>query len=182
MPNLSEHPISTENVFSGVLLDVHRDVVRTPNGREAVREWIDHPGASAVIPVFEDGTTLLLKQYRYPARQTFLEVPAGKIDPGESPEEAAARELEEETGYRAGRLVSLGSFFPCIGYSNEEIHFFLALDLEQGERQPESDEFLETIILPLLQAVEWGREGKIGDMKTALGLARSLRSLQDATL
>jgi len=100
MSNLNETQLSSEQLVDGVLLEAFRDEVRLPDGDTSVREWIDHPGASAIVPVFEDGHTLLVRQFRYPPRRTFLEVPAGKLDkPGEDPEDVAARELEEETGW-----------------------------------------------------------------------------------
>ena len=167
MNDLTEYPVSTQDVFTGVLLHVYRDLVMTPDGRHSVREWIDHPGAAAIVPWFDDGTTLLVRQYRYAVRRTFLETPAGKLDSfQEPPERAAARELEEETGWRAGRLVRLGSFYPCIGYSNEIIHIFIAMDLRKSTRRPEAGEFLEVVRMPLAEA----GAGELQDMKTVLAL------------
>ena len=120
-PDLTERTLSSETVFNGDLLHVCRDIVETPSG-EAVREYITHPGASAVVPVFADGTTLLVRQYRYAARREFLEIPAGKIDPGETPESAAARELSEEVGLRSDAWTALGAVYTTVGYSDELIH------------------------------------------------------------
>ncbi len=169
--NLSETTLSSVVLADGVLLKARRDTVRLPDGGESVREWIDHPGASAVVPVFDDGTTLLVRQFRYPPRREFLEVPAGKIDiPGESPSDVARRELEEETGWRAGRLVELGSLFPCIGYSNEIIHFFLGFDLEVGQKNLSHGEFIENVRIPFVEAVSKAQRGEIHDMKSAAAL------------
>ena len=177
MKELIEHTIRSSRVFSGILLEVYRDNVEMPDGREAVREWIDHPGASAVVPVFEDRTTLLVEQYRYASRRTFLEVPAGKLDPGESPETTAVRELEEETGWKAGRLVSLGALYPCIGYSNEVIHVFMAQDLTESAGMHDDDEFLTLKRLPLLQVEQILQAGEFLDMKTALALRMAFEYL-----
>ncbi|GIV59931.1 NUDIX hydrolase [Rhodocaloribacter litoris] len=171
MTDLQEKPLSSTPVYDGVLLKVRRDEVRLPDGGTSVREWIDHPGAAAVVPLFPDGTTLLVRQFRYPPRRTFLEVPAGKLDvAGEDPATVARRELEEETGYRAGRLTALGALYPCIGYSNEVIHFFLAEDLTAGERDLSDGEFLEPVPVLLAEAVAQARRGELHDMKTVAAL------------
>lgn len=171
MRDLTESTVSSEKLVDGKLLKVYRDEARLPGGGVSVREWIDHPGASAVVPLFPDGSTLLIRQFRYPPRRTFLEVPAGKLDvEGEDPAEVAARELEEETGWIAGRIEPLGSFYPCIGYSNEVIHFFVAEDLRQGETQLGEGELVEPVPLPFAEAVAMARRGEILDMKTAAAL------------
>ena len=168
--DLTEHTLSTEPVYDGALLHVRRDRVRTPSGGESVREWIAHPGASAVVPLHADGTTVLIRQYRYPPRREFLEVPAGKLDPGEAPEAAAARELAEEVGLRAARWTPLGPTFPGIGYSDEVIHLFLAEDLAEAAGETDDDEHVVPVRMPLAEAVARARRGEIADGKTALAL------------
>ena len=171
MPDLTETPLRSEQLVDGKLLKVHRDEVRVPDGTTSVREWIDHPGASAVVPLFSDGTTLLIRQFRYPPRRAFLEVPAGKLDQqGEVPEEVAARELEEETGWTARRFTHLASLHPCIGYSNEVIHFFLARDLSEGTQDLSEGEFVEVVTMGFEEAVAQARRGEISDMKSAMAL------------
>lgn len=169
--HLEETTVSSDKLLAGKLLHVYRDIARLPDGREAVREWIKHPGASAVVALFDDDTVLMIEQFRYPPRRAFLEVPAGKLDAeGEDPAETAQRELEEETGYRAGTLVRLGSTYPCIGYSDEVIHIFLARDLMPGTRALAEGEHLEVVRRPFAAVVEEARRGGIADMKSALAL------------
>lgn len=168
---LTETPIQSDAVYDGVLLHVRRDRVRLPDGGESVREWIDHPGASAVLPLFEDGSVLLIRQFRYPPRQEFLEVPAGKFDtPGEDPIDLAKREMAEEVGLAASRWTHLATTHPCIGYSNEVIHLFLAEDLTEVEVHVDEDEFVDPVRMPLSEAVELARSGHVLDAKSALTL------------
>ncbi|HEX9952505.1 MAG TPA: NUDIX hydrolase [Rubricoccaceae bacterium] len=168
--DLTEHTLSTEPVFDGALLHVRRDRVRTPGGGESVREWIEHPGAAAVVPLYADGTTVLIRQYRYPPRREFLEVPAGKLDPGETPETAAARELSEEVGLQATRWTPLGPTYPGIGYSDEVIHLFLAEGIEDASGTTDDDEHVVPVRMPITEAVAMARRGDIADGKTALAL------------
>ena len=171
MPDLTETTLRSEQLFEGTFLKVFRDEARLPDGTTAVREWVGHPGGAAVVPLFEDGTTRLVRQYRYVSRRVGLEVPAGKADyEGEDPEAVAARELEEEIGWRAGRLVLLGSFYPCVGYSNECIHVFLALDLAKVKQRLGRDEFLEVVTMPFDEAVAMARRGDLPDMKSVAAL------------
>lgn len=166
---LKEVAVSSELLVDGILLKAYRDRVRLPDGQTSVREWVAHLGASAVVPLFADGTTCLVRQYRYAPQRVFLEVPAGKLDhPGEAPEDVALRELEEETGYQAKTLHALGSFYPCIGYSNECIHVFVAKDLQHKQQNLDAGERLEVVRLPFAAAVEKARRGELLDMKTAL--------------
>lgn len=170
-PKLAETRISGRDVFRGKLLDVKQDTVRLPDGGEALREYIVHPGAVMVIPVLPDGRLLLERQYRYPLARVLIEFPAGKLDPGEDPLTAAQRELLEETGYRAGRWRHLLTMHPVVSYSNEEIAIYLADELEEvAAAAPDHGEFLETLIATRAEALEWMRRGDITDAKTQLGL------------
>ena len=181
MSDLTETSLDSESVFSGRLLHVYRDQVTLPDGSTGTREWIDHPGASAVVPLFEDGTTMLIRQFRFPPRRTFMEVPAGKFDtPNESPKEVARRELKEETGLDARTLVDAGSFHPCIGYSNEVIHVFVARNLSQGEQSLSDSEFVEPVRLPFSEAVARARAGTLNDMKTITALVRAQALIEDS--
>jgi len=169
---LRETGISSEAVYSGALLVVRRDRVRLPDGRESVREYIRHPGASAVVPIHGNGDVVLLRQFRYPAGKVFIEVPAGKRDPGESPETTAIRELLEEAGVRAGKVVQIGHFYPGIGYSDEVIHIFAGTDLEETPSATDEDEFVRPFRVPFEEAVRMVHAGEIDDAKTAICLLR----------
>ena len=172
--DLTEHKIESTQLVDGKLLKVFRDRVRLPDGGESEREWIDHPGAAAVVPLLQNGDVVLVRQFRYPVGHDFIEIPAGKIDvPGESPVEVAHRELEEESGYRAGSLTKLGAFHMAIGYSNEVIYLFLAEDLEAASSETEDDEFVEPFRLPFAEAVAMARRGEILDSKSAVALLRA---------
>ena len=177
--DLTETSVSSESVFDGALLHAYRDTVRLPDGRTATREWIDHPGAVAVVPIFENGDTMLIRQFRFPPRRAFLEVPAGKFDHDDEPPEAVGtRELKEETGLSAERMTAVGSFFPCIGYSNEVIHVYVAESLTQGAQELTDDEFVEPVRLPFAEAVTRAKSGSLGDMKTITALTRAHYALQ----
>lgn len=171
--SLIEKQISSEKVFSGTLLHVYKDQAELPDGSSSVREWIDHPGASAVLPVFESGEVQLVRQFRYPLQEVFTEVPAGKIDPGEDPLITAKRELEEEAGVRAKNWTSLGKFHPCIGYTNEIIHLYLAWGLETFDNHVDEDEFLHPVRMPFQEALSGVINGKITDGKTITAIMRA---------
>ena len=168
--DLSETFLEGEQVFSGRLLEVHRDRVRLPDGSEGVREYIRHPGAVAIVALFDDGRVLLERQFRYPLRREFIEIPAGKLEPGEEYLATAKRELLEETGYVAAEWRRLGLIHNAIGYSDEGIEIWLARGLELREQKLAEGEFLEVFSLPLAEAQAMARDGRITDVKTIAGL------------
>lgn len=165
---LREERISSKSVFKGKLLDVFEDRVRLPSGKEATREYIKHQGASAVLPFFDNGDVMLVRQFRYPLDQVFLEVPAGKIDPDEDPTSTAKRELKEETGITCGKLKQLDYFYPSIGYTNEIIHLYVGWELEETEQKIDEHEFLQKHRLSFQKAHQMALNGEITDSKTAL--------------
>ena len=170
MKDLTEHFVAGERVFDGKLLKVYRDRVRLPDGSEGTREYIRHPGAVAIVPLFEDGRVLLERQFRYPHRREFIEVPAGKVDPGEPPLGTAKRELLEETGYTAQEWTRLGVLHTAIAYTDEAIELFVARKLSLSERKLVAGEFLEVFSVPLGEAIQMIRDGRITDAKTVAAL------------
>jgi ADP-ribose pyrophosphatase len=165
--------LGSREIYRGRTFDVDVDRVRLPNGKEMEMELVHHRGAAAVVPVLEDGTVLLVRQYRYATGGWLLEIPAGKIDGGEPPEACAARETEEETGYRAGKLEPLGWIWTTPGFADEKIWLYLATDLEPAEQGLEDDEVLSIEKMPLEEAVEKACRGEIHDAKSAVALMRA---------
>ena len=157
---------SSKAVFSGRLLNVFLDEVKLPDNSFSTREWIRHPGACAVVPIFEDGSIMLLKQFRYPPRKVFIEVPAGKIDAGEDPAVTAERELLEESGVKCENLVHVGHFYPAIGYADEIIHSYVAWGLTVEKQNTDDDEFLKPYRIPYQKAIDMIESGEITDAKT----------------
>ncbi len=170
MKDLTEHFVSGEQVFDGKLLKVYRDVVRLPDGSQGAREYIRHPGAVAIVALFDDERVLLERQYRYPQRREFIEIPAGKLEPNEPHLETAKRELLEETGYTAAEWTRLGVVHTAIAYTDEAIELYLARKLTRGERRLDDGEFLELLTVPLDEAIGMIRDGAITDVKTVAAL------------
>ena len=168
--DFTEKKISSHAAYRGRMLKVNEDEVTLPDGSTAHREYVLHPGAAIILPLFDDGSVLLERQFRYPVGQHLYELPAGKLEAGEPPMETAKRELLEETGYVAAEWRELGRLYPCVGYSDEQIDFFLARRLEFKGAQLDEGEFLETLRVPLAESVDWIRRGRITDTKTILGL------------
>lgn len=170
-------------VYRGRVFDVELDRVRFPDGSTGELEMIRHPGAAAVLPMYRPGewgggdeaAVVLLRQYRYAAGGELWEVPAGKLDPGESPESCARRELEEEAGLRARELRRLTTVYTTPGFTDEVIHLFVALGLEPGEMRHEESEFIERHDFKLEQALEMVTSGQINDAKTICTLLCAVR-------
>lgn len=166
--SLIETPISSLLVHDG-FLKLFQDQVLLPDGNRSQREYIQHPGAAMIMPVLDDGRVLMIEQYRYPVKKTFLEFPAGKIDLPESSVETAHRELHEEVGFKAKTLEHLTSIHPVIGYSTEIIDLFVATGLENIGRKLEQDEFLNPVIMTIDQLEEKIWNSEITDVKTQIG-------------
>lgn len=167
--HLIETHLDGEIVYKGAFLKIMRDEVRLPDGQGAIREYAVHPGAVMVIPLFDDGSVLLERQFRYPVGQVMVEFPAGKLDPNEGGLACARRELKEETGYSAREYVFLARIHPVISYSTEFIDIYLATGLTEGEANLDAGEFLEVIRTPFAELLEWIRRGDITDVKTLVG-------------
>jgi ADP-ribose pyrophosphatase len=168
--------LATRRAYSGKVINVDVDRVRFPNGNEGELEMVRHPGASAVLPFLsdpggDDPQVLLIRQYRYAADGFIYEVPAGKLDEGEDPEVCARRELLEETGCQAERVERLTTIYTTPGFTDEQIHLFMATGVTRGEAQGrEADEILEVETLPLSRALELVERGEIQDSKTIVSL------------
>lgn len=168
--DFTETAIASQVVYDGVLLKVIQDKVRLPDGGEAVREYIRHPGACMMLAFVDPETILLERQFRYPMQRHFIELPAGKIEHNEDPLLTAQRELQEECGYEAGEWRHLATLHPCIGYADERIELFLARDLKHVGHALDDGEFLEVFPLKVDEALEWVREGRITEAKAVTGL------------
>lgn len=167
---LSEEILNSRPVWNGAFLRAEDLTVRLPNGRIAQRDVVRHPGAVAVIALTSDGKIVLVHQYRTPLEQVTLEIPAGKLDPGEDPEDAAARELREETGYVAGRMAYLCPVAMAPGYSDEVIHLYMAMGLTFVGARPDDDEFVHVDLVDLDEMVDAVLDGKVIDAKTVVGI------------
>lgn len=170
--SLHEETVRSELVYQGVFLRVMKDRARVPDGSEHPREWVMHPGASAIVAIADDARVLVERQFRYPMGREYIEIPAGKIDPGETPLQTARRELLEETGYSANWWAPLTRIHPAIGFSNEVIHLFIARDLGQHAKGPSPDagEHIEIEWVTLGSLVDALRSGRLPDVKTQIGV------------
>ena len=168
--DLTETQVDTALVYEGSFIQVHKDLARLPDGSISTREYIKHPGAVAIIALLDNGNLVMERQFRYAPQQEFIELPAGKIDHGEDTLLTAKRELLEETGYVAREWTHISTAWPCIGFSDERMEYFLARGLTHIGSQPDEGEFLEVFELSPQEAIEWVRVGKITDSKTIVGL------------
>lgn len=161
--------LTSETIFKGRIFDIHVDTIREGDV-EYKREIVVHQGSAVIVPVFDDGTVALVRQYRHAAGGYQLELPAGGIEPGETIEQAAARELEEEIGFRAGKIEKLTEFYVSPGFLTEKMYVFLATELTATVQSLDDDEIVEIVRIPLADAVEMARDGRIEDAKTIVGL------------
>jgi ADP-ribose pyrophosphatase len=167
--HLKEVQVDSEVAYEGHFLKVQRDIVRLPDGKQSAREYIRHPGAVVILPVFADGSVLLERQFRYPLHNIFIEFPAGKIDLGEDPLVCAKRELQEETGYTASDWQFVCTIHNAIAYSDEHLDIYIARGLIAGESKLDEGEFLETFTATIPEMLDWVRMGRITDVKTIIG-------------
>jgi ADP-ribose pyrophosphatase len=175
LPRVAKPSAKDEPIQGGFRVVVSHERVVLPTGREMSIDIVHHPGAAAVVPFSGEGEVALIRQYRHAAGGMILEVPAGKLDAGEPPEQCAARELAEEAGFRAGRLVALGSIWTTPGFTDEVIHLFAAFDLTRVPSRPEDDEVIEVIRVPLDRALDLVWRGELRDAKSALALIHAAR-------
>jgi ADP-ribose pyrophosphatase len=172
-----EKTLSSEMIYKGRILNLRVDQVELPNGHRTAREVVEHGGAVAVVPVNDSNEIIMVRQFRYPAGQALLEVPAGKLEKGESPEICAARELREETGFEAGEIRLLFSFYTTPGFSNEMMYLYLARGLVYRGDRPDADELIHRQPVPLERALEMVDRGEICDAKSIIGILAAKREL-----
>jgi ADP-ribose pyrophosphatase len=172
----------SRKVYAGRIFDFVAENLTLPNGRNADMAFIRHPGSTAVVPLLDDDTVIMELQYRHPVGEYLLEIPAGTMEPGESPLDCARRELEEETGLKASQLIKLGKIHIIPAYSDEVIHVYIARDLTPSEQNLDQDEIIEIVKYPLVEAVQMIAEGKITDALSILSIQMVWSSMKhDAT-
>jgi len=159
-----------KHIYKGKVVTLNVDSVTLPNGVAVELEVVRHPGAAAIVPLKEDGTVILIRQFRHAAGGYIYEIPAGKLHSGEDPTDCAMREMEEEIGYRPGRLELLSSIFTAPGFTDEVIHVYKATQLTKGRQQLDRDEVLEVVEMPMAEAIRKIEDGTIRDAKTIVGL------------
>lgn len=170
---LTERTVEHTRPYEGVIVNVDLDKAVLPNGRVATREVVLHPGGVAVLPLNDDGTVTVVRQYRYPFARVLTEIPAGKLDPGEEPRTGALRELKEEIGAQVGELIDLGAIYPSPGFCQEVLYLYLARDLTYGDCCPDEDEFLEVARVPFESLAEQVMSGGIRDGKTVAAVLKT---------
>jgi ADP-ribose pyrophosphatase len=169
--------LETTRHFSGPIFTVDRDRLTEANGLEVTRDVVRHPGGAGALPLFRDGRIALVRQYRHPAGRELLEIPAGRIEPGESPELCARREVEQEIGFRPAGIEKLSEFYSTPGFCEEILSVFLATDLTPTRQQLDHDELVEVIFLPFEEALAMVHRGEIVDSKTIIALLLAARRL-----
>ena len=177
--NFEEKQISSELIFDGKVVHLYCDKIELPNGKESIREYVKHIGAVCVLPITKDKEAILVSQYRYAIGRMLLEIPAGKLDSkDEDPEAAVRRELREETGAIAGKLTYMGKYFSSPAILDECIYMYLAEDLEFGETDPDDDEFIEIVKMPLIELADMIARGEIIDGKTQSAVMKAMYMMQ----
>ena len=171
--NLEEKQLTKEYIYKGKIINLRRDEALLPNGNTAFREIVEHNGGVCIVPLDNDGNVYMVRQYRYPYSEVVTEIPAGKLEKGEDPLEAGKRELKEEVGATAENYTFLGTLYPSPGYCGEIIYMYLARGLTFGQTDPDDDEFLEPVKLPLKQAVDMILKGELADAKTQAAILKT---------
>lgn len=174
----TEKTLESRRVFDGRLLRMDVDTVSLPNGEQSVREVVHHPGGVCVLPLHDDGTVSVVEQFRYPYKEVVAELPAGKLEPGEDPDDAIRRELSEEVGLTAAEWHKMGVFYPTPGYTDEVLRLYFARGLSQGSCHPDDDEFLAPRRVPLAELVDRVMDGTLKDGKTIALVLKVQRFLE----
>ena len=174
---LFEKQLNSKQIFDGRVVKLYVDEIELPNKKTSTREVVRHPGAVCVIPVTEDGDVIMVRQFRYPFSNVLLEIPAGKLEPGEDPLDAVKRELEEESGVVAENIEFLGITYTTVAFTDEKIYTYLATGLTFTESHPDEDEFLEVDKIPLTKLVDMVMNGEIRDSKTQISILKAEKIL-----
>ena len=172
-----EKQIETKKVFEGLIVNVRNDVAELQNGSRVRREVVEHPGGVGIVPITHDKKILMVRQYRYPMEEELLEIPAGKLGENEEPIECAIRELSEETGCVAGRIIDLGAIYPSPGFCKETLYLYLALDLSQGEIHLDEDELLSVEPVGIDDLIDSIMANRLPDAKSVIGIMKAKRYL-----
>lgn len=167
---MEEKLLASKRIYEGRLVNLRQDAVVLSSGRETVREVVEHPNCVAIVAINSEDNVVMVRQFRKPVEGVLLEIPAGVIEPGEEPQECALRELEEETGYMAGKMERIGGFYSSPGYSTEFLYLFLATDLQKGSTRPDEDEIIEVVSIPWEQIPGLIAKGEVCDAKSIVGL------------
>lgn len=173
-----EKQISSKTVYTGKIVNVRNDIAELFNGSQVPREVVEHPGGVAIVPLTDKNEVLMVRQYRYPVGEELLEIPAGKLEYCEDHCQCAVRELSEETGCTAGKIIYLGPIYPSPGFSKEILHIYLATDLQYGEAHPDENEFLSVEAIPMEQLVHMVMIGEIKDGKTIIGILKAQKYVE----
>jgi len=176
--DFTEKTIKSEMIFKGRIINLRLDTVHLPNGAQSTREIVEHPGGVGIIPINEKNEVLMVRQFRKPVEDICLEIPAGKLNYGEDPYACGLRELEEETGYKAKKVESLGSFYSTPGFSNEVLYLYMATGLYKGELKPDEDEFVEVEAIPLETLYEMVMKGDIRDAKSIIAILKAYQLMK----
>lgn len=176
---LFEKKVRNINRYQGIVVNIRVEQVELPNGARTMREVVEHPGGAAIVPIDADGNVYCVRQYRYPFGKTLLEIPAGKLEPGEDPADCAVRELGEETGLIAGRMTPLGLLYTSPGFSDEVLYLYLAQELTQGQAHPDPNEFVNMEKHPIGELTDMISRGEIRDAKTQVGILKAKLILEE---
>lgn len=170
----TEKTLRRVNSYHGIIVNVTMDMIELPNGQRSMREVVEHPGGVCVVALDEEDMVTVVRQFRFPMKKHLLELPAGKLEPGEEPFPAAVRELSEETGLSAATWTDLGFIYTSPGFSTEKLYLYLATDLTQGQAHPDPNEFLDVEKRPLQELADMVMSGEIADGKTVAGILKTL--------
>ena len=173
-----EKQIETKTVYEGLIVNIRSDIAEIQNGKKVPREVVEHPGGVGIVPVTRDNKVLMVRQYRYPMEEELLEIPAGKLGEGEVPLDCAVRELSEETGCAAGRIVDLGAIYPSPGFCKETLYLYLALDLQQGDIHLDEDELLSVEPVGIDELIDKIMANELPDAKSIIGIMKAKKYLE----